>query len=294
MKNKMMNLKGKDYILVVISTCIMCFSVNLFFEGANIVPGGFTGLAMMINRFSKAYLPFEISTGVATLFFNIPLLILATRIRGLKFMTKTIVGALSYSFWLIVLPHSTVAAHDLTISALAGGSLMGIGMGLILLAKGSTGGTDTLAALIQKKFPFMETTSIYPVIDGTIIIVAIWVFGVLPSLYAILSVLVSGRIANWVQSGIRGHVNQAFIVSEKYEEISQQIIKKIHRGATMIYGKGMFTHEEKPVVMVAVSKRQTADLRSIVFDIDPSAFLIISDAKDIRGQGFASATAEEL
>ena len=272
----------------------MCFSVNLFFEAANIVPGGFTGLAMMVNRFSKAFLPFEISTGLATLVFNIPLLIISIKVRGLKFMTKTILGALSYSFWLIVLPHSTVAAHDLTISALAGGAMMGVGMGLILLAKGSTGGTDTLAALIQKKFPYLETSSIYPVIDGIIVIVAMWVFGVLPSLYAILSVILSGRMANWLQSGVRGHVNQAFIITMKYEEISDGIIHLLDRGATLIEAKGMYTHENRHILLCAVSKRQTADLRNLVFSIDPAAFVIVSDAKDIRGEGFKAINAEEL
>lgn len=294
MKNLYMKIKGIDYILVVISTCVMCFSVNLFFEAANIVPGGFTGLAMMINRFSIAFLPFEIPTGVATLFFNIPLLIIATRIRGLRFMSKTILGALSYSFWLIVLPHSTIAAHDLTISALAGGAMMGLGMGLILLAKGSTGGTDTLAALIQKKFPYMETASIYPVIDGIIIIIAIWVFGVMPSLYAILSVVISGKVANWVQSGMRGHVNHAIIISTKYEEIADAVSESLHRGATMLPGTGMHTHSKKPVLLCAVSKRQTADLRNAVFSIDPEAFFIISDAKDVRGRGFVPSTEETL
>lgn len=294
MAEKFSKIKGLDYFLVILSTCVMCFSVNLFFEPANIVPGGFTGLAMMLNRFSKAYLPFEISTGLGTLFFNIPLLIIATKMRGFKFMAKTILGALSYSFWLMVLPRSTIAANDLAISSLAGGAIMGLGMGLILLAKGSTGGTDTLAALIQKKMPYLETASIYPVIDGIIIIVSVWVFGVLPSLYAILSVFVSGKMANWVQSGIRGHVNQAFIISMKYEEISKAIIKGMHRGATMIEGQGMYTHERRPVILCAVAKRQTAELRNLVFSIDPNAFFIISDAKDIRGQGFVPSEEEIL
>ena len=293
MLKKIRSFKGKDLVLIILGTFVMCLSVNLFFDSANMVPGGFTGLAMMVNRFSKAFLPFEISTGVATLIFNIPLLIAAIRIRGFHFMEKTILGAITYSLWLIVLPHSSIVADDLAITAIVGGAMMGVGMGLILLGKGTTGGSDTLAALIQKKLPFLETASIYPVIDGIIIIVAMWIFGVRPSLYAILSVIISGRIANWVQSGIRGHVNQAFIISMKYEEISNAIINNINRGATMIDGKGMYTHEERPIILCAVAKRQTADLRRLVFEIDPTAFFIISDAKDIRGEGFLPITAEE-
>lgn len=292
---KRISLKGsRDYFLIVLSTFIMSFSVNLFFDAASIVPGGFTGLAMMVNRFSIRFLPFTISTGVATLMFNVPLLIASIKIRGLKFMVKTILGALSYSLWLIVLPNFSFAADDLTISALAGGAMMGAGMGIILLARGTTGGTDTVAALIQKKYPYMETSNIYPVIDGIIVIVSMWVFGVKPSLYAVLAVLISGRFANWLQSGFKGHVNQAIIITTKYEEISQVIISNMHRGATMIEGKGMYTHEERPVILCAVAKRETAALRNLVFDIDPEAFFIITDAKDIRGKGFTSSTAEEL
>lgn len=295
MKNLLItDFKCRDYFLIVIGTLIMSFSVNLFFDAASIVPGGFTGLAMMINRFSVKYFPFVISTGLANFAFNIPLLIASVRIRGFRFMSKTILGAVSYSLWLIVLPKSDVLADDLAISALAGGAIMGIGIGLVLLGRGTTGGTDTLAALFQKKFPYLETASIYPVIDGIIIIVAMWVFGVRPSLYAILAVVLSGYIANWLQSGIRGHVNQAFIITMKYEEISDAIIHLLDRSATLINAKGMYTHEDRHVLLCAVSKRQTADLRSLVFSIDPTAFVIVSDAKDIRGEGFKAINAEEL
>ncbi len=293
-KNRVKQSPATDYILIVIGTGFMGLAVNLFFNPASMVPGGFTGLAMMANRFSAAYLPAEIPVGVMNILFNIPLLIAAIRIRGWGFIKRTVFGALMYSAWMLVIPMKDIVSGDLTITALAGGALIGVGIGFILLGKGTTGGTDTVAALIQKKFPYLDTAGIYPILDGIIILVAIWVFGIRPSLYAVFSVILSGRVANWILGGIRGHVNQVFIISTKYARIAERIMNELNRGVTLVHSDGMYTREKKPMLLCAVSKRQTVDLRRIVYEVDEGAFVILSDAKDIRGEGFKESMTEEL
>lgn len=283
-----------DYLLIILGTGVMGLSVNLFFDPASMVPGGFTGIAMFVNRFTARYFPYEIPVGIVNILINIPLIAAALKIRGWTFIKRSIFGALMYSVWMLVLPTADLVSDDLLLTAVSGGALMGIGMGFILLGKGTTGGTDTVAALIQKKHPYLNTSGIFPVLDGIVILIAVWIFGLRPSLYAVMSVLISGRVAGWILSGIRGHVNMAIIVTTRHKEIADVLMSRLNRGVTLLPGRGMYTEQEKPVLLCAVSKRQTAELRKIVYEVDESAFVIITDAKDIRGEGFKASTAEEL
>jgi len=294
LKNRLRDTAALDYLLIILGTGIMGLSVNLFFDPSSMVPGGFTGMAMMVSRFSEKLLPVTIPVGAINMILNVPLLIAAIKIRGWGFMKRTVFGAVTYSVWMLILPSSSFVADDLAITAIVGGAVMGVGMGFILLGKGTTGGTDTVAALIQKKRPYLDTAGIYPILDGIIIVIAIWVFGVRPSLYAIVAVVISGKIANWILGGFRGHVNQAFIISNKYKEIAERLMKELDRGVTLIHSDGMYTMQKRPLLLCAVSKRQTVDLRRIVYEIDEKAFVILSDARDIRGEGFKASTTEEL
>ena len=294
LKNRLRDTAALDYLLIILGTGIMGLSVNLFFDPASMVPGGFTGMAMMVSRFSEKFLPVTIPVGAINMILNVPLLIAAIKIRGWGFMKRTVFGAATYSVWMLILPSSSFVADDLAITAIVGGAVMGVGMGFILLGKGTTGGTDTVAALIQKKRPYLDTAGIYPVLDGIIIVIAIWVLGVRPSLYAIVAVVLSGKIANWILGGFRGHVNQAFIISNKYKEIAERLMKELDRGVTLIHSDGMYTMQKRPLLLCAVSKRQTVDLRRIVYETDEKAFVILSDARDIRGEGFKASTTEEL
>ncbi len=294
MRNRLRNSILVDYILIVAGTGLMGLSVRWFFDPADMVPGGFTGIAFIVNRLSALRFGNGIPVGVVNLVINIPLLIAAIKIRGWKFISRTVVGAVLYSVWMLIIPEIRFVAEDYAITSVIGGAVMGVGMGLVFLGMATTGGTDTVAALIQKKKPYLNTAAIYPVLDGVIIVLAIWIFGVKPSLYAALGVFISGRVTNWTISGIRGYVNLAYIISDHFEVISDRLMHELDRGVTLLKGKGMYTDTNRAVLMCAVSKRQTADLKRIVYDVDERAFVILSDAKDIRGEGFKPNSADEL
>ena len=294
MRNRFRNSVLMDYILIIAGTGLMGLSVCWFFDPADMVPGGFTGISLIVNRLTEHQFGYGVPVGIVNLIINIPLILAALKIRGWKFISRTFFASILYSVWMLVIPKFFFVAEDLAISALIGGGIMGVGLGLVFLGQATTGGTDTVAALIQKKRPYLDTAAIYPVLDGIIIILAMWIFGVRPSLYAALGVFISGKVTNWTISGIRGHVNLAYIISERFEEISDRLMSDLDRGVTLLKGRGMYTDQKRAVLMCAVSKRQTAELKKIVYDIDERAFVILSDAKDIRGEGFKPNSTDEL
>ena len=284
----------RDYLHIAIGTAIMACSVNFFFARAEMVPGGFTGLAIIINFLTGKLFPGGIPIWAANLILNIPLILLAIRIRGWAFIRRSFMASVMYSFWMFLIPEIDLAKGDLPITAVFGGALMGIGLGLVFLGKATTGGTDTVAALIKRWKPHWSTAAIYPVLDAAVILLAAGLFGFRLSLYAALAVFLSGRVTSWVILGLRGNVNQVFIISEKHEEIAKAIMAELNRGVTELSGRGKYTNQERPVLLCAVSKRQTVLLREIVYSIDERAFVILSDAKDIRGEGFLQYDRDEL
>ena len=283
-----------EYFYIVIGTAIMAFSVNWFMDPSDMVPGGFTGIALIINRLTAQHFGTGIPMGCVTLVFNIPLVILGVKIRGWNFIKRSFAGAVFYSLWLLVIPGRNPVGDDIVLASVVSGVLTGVGLGLVLAGKGTTGGTDTVAALIQKARPHLSTAMIFPILDGIVIAFGIGILGVIPSFYAAISVFISGKVSDWAMTATRDKVSEVFIVTEKYREIANEIINTLDRGATLLHGDGMYSGTKKPVLLCAVKKRQTMDLRDIVYEIDPGAFMIISDAKDVRGEGFMAPMEETL
>ena len=286
---KRYNLKENwnDYVFIIVGTFLMAGSTNLFFTPVNMVPGGFTGLSIILQYLTKK------PVWMWNIMFNIPLILIATKVRGWKFTRRTLIATLLFSLWLIVIPEMDVTNHNLFLVSVIGGGLMGFGLGLVFAGKATTGGTDTLAAIFQRLFPYLNTARIMPLLDVIVIVVATKVFGIEVSLYAIIAVIISGRISDGVISGQK-NASMAFIISDKYEDISYAITNEMNRGATILSGYGTYTKLPRNVLLCAVNKRQIAILRDIVSEIDPLAFMILTEANEVRGQGFLKYTKEEL
>ncbi|MGI5888489.1 MAG: YitT family protein [Oscillospiraceae bacterium] len=283
----------RDSALMIAGTGLMAASVQLFFDPVGMVPGGFTGLAMIINKLTQGLMDGGFPLWAGNIVLNVPLILISMKVRGWKFVRRTFAASLIYSAWLYVIPLYAAAGDDLIIAALVGGALMGTGCGLVFRARATTGGTDTMAALIKKALPHIPAARIYPVIDGIIIILAMWIFGVRISLYALVSVFVSGKLADRVTSGGMNS-NMAFIISDRAEEISNAIMKRMDRGVTKIDATGMYTSSDRKVLMCAVSTKETVVLKEIVKEIDPSAFFVLTDTSEVRGEGFLDYTWDEL
>ena len=293
MKKLISKTRSSDWIYIVIGTALMALSTNLFYSPAGMVPGGFTGLAMVIDRLAFNTLSVHIPLWLGNMVLNIPLILFSIMIRGWQFLKRTFFASLLFSFWLYVLPEYALSKGDLFLTAVIGGAVMGLGLGFVFFGKATTGGTDTLAALVQHYFPHISVAKIMPAIDAVVILLSIWIFGLRVSLYAVLTVVLSGYIADGLISLFR-NAYLVYIISNRHTEIAHQVMATMDRGVTLLPATGMYTTEERPVLFCAVSRKQAVILKDIVYENDPGAFLIMTDANEIRGEGFRLYSKEEL
>ena len=293
MKQLYARMQTSDYLWIITGTALMALSTNLFFSPAGMVPGGFTGLAMLIQRVTSGIFPGGIPLWLGNILLNIPLILLSVKIRGWHFIKRTLLSAALFSVWLFVIPEYAVAETDPFLTAAIGGCLLGAGLGLVFFGKATTGGTDTLAALIQHALPHLSAAKILPVLDGLIILLSIWIFGFRISMYAVISVILTGRVADGLAGSFR-NAYLAYIISGRYEKISSLIMQELDRGVTMLTGTGMYTRTDRPVLFCAVSRRQAVILKELVYENDPDAFVILTDAREIRGEGFLHYSADEF
>ena len=285
--------KALDYVRIALGTGLMALAANLFYTPSNMVPGGFTGLAILLQEVTKGVVDGGIPVWLGNVIFNVPLIILAILIRGWFFMRRTFIAAVLFTGWLYVIPEIGPVPENLFLTAVIGGAVIGVGLGLVFLGKATTGGTDTVAAMIQHFFPHLKTSSIFPILDAVVIALSAWIFGLESSLYAVVSVVLSSIVADRVIEGFKNSV-MAFIISGKYQDIANRIMKELERGVTKVSAKGAYTDTERPMLMCAVSPKQAAVLKDIVAETDPDAFFILTEAREVRGEGFLRYSKEEL
>ncbi len=278
-----------DFLWIFIGTLLMAVSTNLFYAPAGMVPGGFTGLAMIIRRLTEQFLGWGLPLWLANILLNVPLILFSIKLRGWRFLRRTFFASLLFSFHLLYIPEYALVKDDLVLITVFGGVCMGLGLGFVFLGKATTGGTDTLAALIQHFIPHTSVATILPFLDGCVIALSAFIFGINITCYAIISVTMVGMIADYVVSGTK-NAKMAYIISDEYQNISAAVLKEMDRGVTMLEGTGMYTNTHKPVLLVAVSKKEIVTLRSIVADYDKTAFMILTDATEVRGEGFLNYT----
>jgi uncharacterized membrane-anchored protein YitT (DUF2179 family) len=244
-----------------------------------IAAGGVSGLATVL------YHTTGIPVGVMMLAINIPLLYATFRIIGLSFSLRTIVGTILLSVTIDVLgPFIAPVTRDPLLASIYGGVLSGIGIGLAFYFGGSTGGTD-LAARLMNHFTHFSIGQSLLIIDMGIIAVAGFFFGAETGLYAILALYLSTKTIDLIQEG-QGAGRAAYVVSNHPEEISRRILQELERGVTALQGRGMYTNSERQVLLVIVSRSEIVRLKRLVKEEDSSAFMIITDAREVLGEGF--------
>ena len=293
MMNLLIRIKEQYHLLLIfLGTALMALATNLFFAPANMIPGGFTGLAMIIRSLTSRLVPGGVPLWLSNIALNVPLILLAIRLRGWKFMRRTFFAALLFSLNLFLVPELPLTPDDLFLTTVFGGVLMGAGLALVFIAKATTGGTDTLAALIQRLIPYASVSRILPFLDGAIIFLSVFIFGIPLTLHAVIAVFLAGAVSDQITSGAK-NARLAYIISDQHEEITHAILYEMGRGATLLHATGMYTGQKKPVLLCAVSKKEIVTLRELISHIDPNAFMILTDASEIRGEGFLPYAARE-
>jgi uncharacterized membrane-anchored protein YitT (DUF2179 family) len=266
----------------VLGSVLMGIGIYSFAEQADIAPGGLSGIAILFK-----YL-WDLPVGVMILIMNIPLLLIAWKYLGKRFAVRTLRTVVLSSVILdvVVTPLAFVYSGDRLLSAIASGVCLGAGLGVIFARGSTTGGTDIISCLVERKNPHLQVGGILTAVDILIIVLSIAVFGNLESgLYGIVALYAQGRVMDAILYG-RKRGRSVMIFSEKREEIARRIMREMDRGATFLQSRGAYSGAHSEVLLCAVGQREYAKLRRIVRECDPEAFFVVSETKNVYGEGF--------
>lgn len=212
-------------------------------------------------------------------------LLTALKIKGKRFVGRTAAATVLLSFWLYILPMWNLTQGDYMLSAIYGGAISGIGIGLVLLGKATTGGTDMVAALIQHYLRHYTVVQIMLLLDGAIVLFGVAAFGVQSALYAVVAIFITSKLSDALMEGLK-YSKAVFIISEKSHEVAQALMQELNRGVTGIPVNGMYSGEKKQMLYCVVSKKEIVELKDLVIRLDREAFVIVTDAREVLGEGF--------
>ena len=278
-----------DYIMIIIGTGLLGFSIQCVFDPSGLVIGGFTGFAIIVKEITQSLIPGGIPLWLTNIALNIPVFIIAFRLKGKRFVWRTIVGTAMLSVWLYIIPPMDFSQGDYILAAIFGGCIAGVGMGLVLLAKATTGGTDMVATLIQHYLKHYSIVQIMQVLDGLIVLCGLYVFGIRAALYAIVAIFITSKVSDMLMEGLK-FSKAAYIITDRYELVAKRIMEELDRGITGLKAKGMYSGEDKCMLYCVVSQKEIIKVKEIVAQVDPHAFVIVSDAREVLGEGFQEYT----
>lgn len=268
-----------DYLLIVLGSFMIGFAIKNMYDPVNLVTGGASGLAIIVK--SLGGIPLWVTNTVV----NIPLFLAAYKLKGWRFIKRTLVATVALSISLYVIPHMPFVTEDLLLASLFGGIVTGVGTGLVLLCHATTGGTDMLAVLLHRGFRHYSIAQIIQFLDAAIVLVGATVFGVRFALYALIAIYALAKVTDGMIEGMK-FSKQAFIISDQSKEIADQIMTEMERGVTALDAVGMYSGVGRQMLFCVVSKKEIVQLREIVEVIDPKAFVIVNDAREVFGEGF--------
>ncbi|MEN8194247.1 MAG: YitT family protein [Bacteroidota bacterium] len=295
-----------DYIAITIGAILMAIGIGVFLVDAKVVPGGVSGLSMAVYYLTDGALP----VGIMVWFFNAPLYIWGVKVLGKQFGLRTFYGFTINAIFIDLLRGDipgfrfirlqdtqtvqSLLQNDFLFLILIGASFLGIGLGIVFKFRGTTAGSDIVAAIMQKKFGFKPGQAIM-IIDFLVIIIAgiiIEVKGLsadkpafLLTLYALFLLFIAARIVDVIIDGF-DYARMAYIVSEKNEEIAERIMTDLSRGATAIKTRGLYKNIEREMITTIVTLKELGKLQELIKEIDPDAFVVINNVHEILGEGF--------
>ena len=285
MKNVKIKKLIKTYLLIIVGTGLMAFAIKSTYDPIGLVTGGFSGIGIMLKRLTQEMWKGGFPIWLTNLALNIPLFVAAYKLKGKQFIGKTMAASLLLTLWLGVIPDCDLVGGDYLLASVYGGVMTGAGIGLVLSAQVATGGTDLIATLLHQKFRTYSIAQLLQIIDGAIILAGIYVCGIHASLYAIFAVFVTTRVSDLITEGGK-FAKAVYIVSEQYEKIADVVMHQVGRGTTMIPAVGMYEQQKRSMLFCIVSKKEITVLKEYIKSIDPGAFVIVTDAREVLGEGF--------
>ncbi|MFR0823275.1 MAG: YitT family protein [Clostridia bacterium] len=279
---KRLKLKKYAYemLLLIMGCFIMACGTSFFLLPNQLSSGGFAGIATITYYF------LSIPLGTAMLILNIPLLIISYFRVGKEFVVKSLIGTVVLAGFIDILDKFPALTQDRFLGCVYGGIAMGIGTALVLKSVSSTGGTDLLSYIIQSYRPHYRASSLIMSVDIVIISLNVLFFrDIEVGLYSAIAIYLMGKMIDIIFEGVY-FTKMMFIISEKYEEIAQEIGEKVDRGSTGIYAKGMYTNQDKMMLLCVGSRNEVSKIKNIAVSVDNKAFIIISNAREAWGKGF--------
>ncbi|MDD2649287.1 MAG: YitT family protein [Eubacteriales bacterium] len=249
-----------------------------FLTPNNIAPGGLTGLATILN-----YL-FGLPVGVMSLVMNLPLFYFGWRSMGRGFAARSLAATFLFSFVIDLIPIKPLT-DNLLLSAVYGGIILGVGLGLILRGGATTGGTDMLAKMIHERFPALTVGIILLVLDFVVVALAGVFIDMESALYAMVTIFISSKVIDLCMEGINT-AKLCFIVSDKYAEVSETLMKQLDHGCTYLDSSGVYSGKKREMIMIMVYKLEVPQVKALVSEIDSKAFMIVVDTHEALGEGF--------
>lgn len=278
----------KDYIIITIASVFFGLAISQFLDPNNIAPGGVSGLSMIINRI------INIEVGTIILMINIPILLLGLYKFGLKFLISTIyatvVGSLFTNFFANYPPITT----DPLLATICGSALASISIGTIFKCGATTGGTDIIVKVLRLKFPHLKTGRLFLICDMVVVLLSAFVFDNTDSaLYAAIGVFLMSIVFDIVLYGADG-AKLIYIISNEWQAIATRLLMELDVGVTYLEGEGAYSNEKKRVIMCVVRKQIAPQVEEVVKEEDGSAFMIVSSAAEIYGEGYKNIFSEKI
>ena len=274
-------IKKEQILYLLLADVLYALALNLFYVGNKIAAGGFAGIATVIN----AFIP--IPVGTAVFLMSIPVVIVAWKVKGAAYTLMALATTAVYSIIVDVLSFLPTISEDKIVAVVCGGILYGLGASLAIKAHMSSGGTDLLGKVLITKFRTLSIGTLQMMIDGTIVVVAAIAFrDIGAAIYAILAIGVCSVVTDLMNKGFNRAQMFLIFCDKNQKEISDAILYSMGRGATAFKGIGQYSNNEKDILMVVVKPSEAHILKSIVRELDPTAFMVLVSANEIIGEGF--------
>ncbi|MCD8005533.1 MAG: YitT family protein [Oscillospiraceae bacterium] len=270
-----------QYVLIAIGSIIYAVSVSLFLDPNEIVPGGFTGIAMIIGYFIPS-----VQTGTVVLILNIPILAIGIWKFGAKFLSSTVFAVVLSSVAMNLLEPLGPLTEDPLLCCVAGGCLMAIGLQLVMMQGATTGGTDIIVKLLSKKFTAISGGSLFLMVDGAVVLLAIITTGNIDKgLYAALCIIISSVVTNLILNGTN-EAKLLIVISDFSEKITSRLMEELDVGVTLLEGHGAYSQNAKRVIICVVKKSVISKALKIVKAEDDRSFTIVTTANEVFGEGY--------
>ena len=277
-----------NIIGIALGSFIYACGISLFLDPNNLAPGGASGLAIIFNRITG------LETGTIYFIINVPIMLLGLWKYGVKFIATTFFSILINSYFTNMLAGAGALTSDPLIATMAGSVLVGVGVAIVFKSRATTGGTDIIVKVLHDKYKHIKTGVIFLLTDIVIVAFSGFVFkDINIIMYALISVFVQGKVLDMVLYG-GDEAKLFYIISDKPQAISERILKEIDITATFLQGKGAYTGKEKQVILCVARKQQGPAIEEIVKSEDKDAFMIISSANEIYGEGYKNIMSDKL